>query len=112
MKNYYPKWLIAEMVKQINREVFGGVLPLESLRIKQTRKPSEFCALYWDCEIELFTFQNPDTFELFNTIAHEMIHFYQDCLELPMNHGGAFFRYYSAKCKALYDVNEKTFKGY
>lgn len=100
------------MVKQINREVFGNCLPIKDLRIKQTRGESKFCALYWDSEIEIFTFQNPNTFELFNTIAHEMIHFYQDCLEIPMNHGGAFFRFYTKKCQALYNVNAKTFKGY
>ena len=112
MRNYFPRWLIAEFVKQINQEVFNNALPIKELIVKQCRKPSEFCALYWDCEIQIFTANHPDTPELFSTIAHEMIHFYQDILEIPMNHGGAFFRYYSRKCQELYDINGKTFSGY
>lgn len=97
----FPRWLIAEFVNQINREIFGGFLPVEQLKIKQTLKKNSELAFYTDFEIEL----NPkllDSEELFFTLAHELIHFYQDVLEIPMNHNGKFFRFFGDKIKTTY----------
>lgn len=99
----FPKWLIVEYISQINTELFNRALPIEELKITQNLKGPDYLALAWDFNIEL----NPETIQncdcLFDTLAHELIHIYQDWLEIPNNHNGKFFRYFEEKADGLYD---------
>jgi predicted SprT family Zn-dependent metalloprotease len=98
----FPKWLIEEYIIQINKEIFSGFLPVNELKITQKLKGNDALAFYSDYEIEL----NPslmDCSELFFTLGHELIHFYQDILEIPTNHNGKFFRFFGKKIKETYD---------
>jgi hypothetical protein len=79
------------------------MLSVELLRIYQTAKDQDI-AFYTDYEIGLnYKRLNNDCEELFITIAHELIHFFQDMLELPLNHNGKFFKYYHDKACNLYN---------
>jgi hypothetical protein len=106
MLRKFPKWLIVEYIEQINKDIFGGFLPVEQLSVTQKLKGNDALAFYSDYEIEL----NPsllDCEELFFTLAHELIHFYQDILELPFNHNGKFFRFYGEKITEIYSYPYK-----
>jgi|WetSurMetagenome_2_1015567.scaffolds.fasta_scaffold08302_9 hypothetical protein len=99
----FPRWLIVEYAKQINKELFNNLLPIELLGIRQTTKDNDI-AFYTDYEIGInYKRLGNDCEELFITLAHEFIHFYQDILKLPLNHNGKFFRFYHDKACNLYD---------
>lgn len=107
----YPAWLIDEYIEQINHELFNNMLPIESLKIRQHTKGTDFSALYFDGKIELFLHHIYSLDILFATLAHELVHYYQDILELPTNHNGKFFRYYTEKYLDIYGDIRWNFTG-
>lgn len=107
----YPKWLIAEYVDQINRELFNGVLPIEELTFRQYEYDEHYSAVYFDYNIDLYINWQRSTDELFATLAHEMVHYFQDLLDIPTNHNGKFFRYYADKFVKVYGEKKHLFTG-
>jgi len=99
----HPKWLINEYIRQINKELFNGCLPLEEIKITQKLKDKSFAALACGSDIELNPFYVNNADLLFETLAHELIHVYQDLLGLPPNHNTKFFRFFEEKANNLYD---------
>lgn len=108
----FPKWLIAEYLEQLNRELFNNLMDISDLKVKQTLKDNNVYAYAWNFEINLNPNRIGNCDELFNTLAHELIHYYQESLEIPNNHGGAFFRFFAKKYCLTFEENYKSFKGY
>ena len=108
----FPKWLIAEYLEQLNRDLFDNRMDISDLKVKQNLKNPRIFAYEWNFTIQLNPGKIGHCDELFNTLAHELIHYYQESLEIPNNHGGAFFRFYAKKYCGLFDENYKSFKGY
>jgi Zn-dependent peptidase ImmA (M78 family) len=101
--------------KQINREIFGNSINLEELRIINKKKDKDNPqARAWfypqSFKIVLIAKEHRNEFEIFHTLAHELIHVYQlqcNCVseEGNLNHGGKFFRFYKEKICAAYEID-------
>jgi len=98
---------------QINREIFGNSINLDGLRIINKKKdPVEQNARAWfypeSFKIVILEKHHKNEFEIFHTLAHELIHVYQRQCGFDyyhLNHGGKFFRYYKEKICAAYEIN-------
>jgi len=108
----FPAWLIAEYLRQINQELFNGAIKLHTVKVKQTLKEKHIFAYCLDKTIELNPKAIKTTDELFNTLAHELIHVYQFMLGLPTNHNGKFFKVFAKKACNLYGFPYNEFKGW
>lgn len=97
---------------QINREIFGNKINLAGLRfINKDRDKKNPQARAWfypgDFKIVLIAKEHKDEFEIFHTLAHELIHVYQMQCGFDhwhLNHGAKFFRYYKEKICAAYEI--------
>lgn len=85
------------MIAELNDTLFNSVLPINELKVKQKRHSDDVMAEYLQGEIILYSNWMIEPFDFMHTLAHELIHYYQDCLDIPINHGGKFFRYYADK---------------
>ena len=109
----FPKEHLNNIAAELNEILFNSALPINELDIRQSNYDPNIAAWYGDYDIQIFSnFHHTDA-QLYETIAHELIHFYQDILEIPMNHNGKFFRYYSEKYRklAIWNISTKDFKG-
>jgi len=99
---------------QINREIFGNRINLDGLRIINKEKDKENPqARAWfypvSFKIVLIAKEHKDVFEIFHTLAHELIHVYQLQKNAVsengnLNHGGKFFRFYKEKICSTYNI--------
>ncbi len=98
---------------QINREIFGNSINLDELRFvnkeKDKENPSARAWFYPTAfKVVLIGKEHNDEFEIFHTIAHELIHVYQlQCGFDPyhLGHGAKFFRYWKEKICAAYEID-------
>ena len=105
---------LIELSIQINDEVFNSEINLNSLKFKNIKEDKENpnCrAWYYPAtnKIVLIETHHFNEFEIFHTLAHELIHvFNEQCdpdQELThLNHGGKFFRYYKRKVCNTYGI--------
>jgi len=103
---------INKWAKRINREIFGKSINLQGLRIINKRKDKENPrARGWyypeSNKIVLIGKEHKTDFDIFHTIAHELIHVYQAQCGFDfyhLNHGGKFFRYYKEKICSAYGI--------
>ena len=99
--------------KQINLEIFGNRINLDELRFKNKsidkKNPQARAWFYPESfKIVLIEKEHKDEFEIFHTIAHELIHIYQMQCGFDywhLNHGGKFFRFYKEKICAAYEID-------
>ncbi len=105
---------LMEFAIQINEEVFNFQINLNGLKFKNIKEDKENpnCRAWYYPDanrIVLIEKHHPNEFEIFHTIAHELIHvFNEQCdpdQELThLNHGGKFFRYYKRKVCDTYGI--------
>jgi Zn-dependent peptidase ImmA (M78 family) len=108
-KKQLAKWAI-----QINREIFGNSIRIAGLRYinkwKDKQNPNARAWFYpQSFRIVMISKHHHTEFELFHTLAHELIHVYQlqcNCVSENgnLNHGGKFFRFYKEKICAFYGI--------
>jgi hypothetical protein len=92
------KQFIYEMAQEINIVLFNGNLDISEINIIQPRKnPYNWLGYYIGNEIRIYPEAHQNEFDLMHTLAHEMVHYYQDILECPTNHNGALFRHFTKK---------------
>jgi hypothetical protein len=99
--------------KRINLEVFGNMINLDELRFKNKSRDKENPqARAWfypqSFKIVLIEKEHNNEFEIFHTVAHELIHVLQlqcgfDAYHL--NHGGKFFRFWKQKVCDTYGID-------
>ena len=96
---------------QINREIFNNNLDISeiSFRLKKKEKSGArawFFTNSWDEPfIELIESCHDDEFEVFHSIAHELIHYYQWKKGLFVwNHNTAFFRHFKKLICDFYEI--------
>ena len=97
---------------QINRQVFNNKIDLAGLKFRNFDKDHQnpnARAWYYPAanRIDLISKEHNDVFEIFHTLAHELIHVYQRQVGFDyyhLNHGGKFFRYYKRKICDMYEI--------
>jgi hypothetical protein len=101
--------------RQINLEIFGNRINLDELRIfnkLQDKNNPQARAWFYPVSFRIVFIakEHKDEFEIFHTLAHELIHIYQlqcGCMSKNgnLNHGGKFFRFYKEKICAAYEID-------
>lgn len=111
-----------KMARKINRELFNNKLDLGKITFNKQKnlvddswiagityafktdsgeRISVVYILTKHCKKKKFTL---------NVLAHELVHCYQNQLRIPLNHNGAFMRYYCRKAKTIgYQIDIKEF---
>ena len=113
MKQKIEKTQLITWINQINHEIFDNKIDLSNLKIRQFLKDHQSPdarAWYYPGKnrIDLILKKMKGEFEIFHTLAHELIHVYQMQLgfnHYKLNHGGKFFRYYKRKICNAYEIN-------
>lgn len=109
----FSKSLINEIANELNTVLFNSQLAIDLLDIKQKNYDPHIAAWYGAEEIIIFSNFHHTIQQLYETIAHELIHYYQDSLDIPLGHNCKIFRYYSKKYRdyAIWDISAEDFKG-
>jgi Zn-dependent peptidase ImmA (M78 family) len=99
------------MLEYINYELFDNKLDLSDITIRQKRLHTLHMADYFDNEITIYLNWFDSLEDIKHTLAHELVHYYQDTLDLPFNHNTRFFQYYREKYLAItkYDFNAQVY---
>ena len=104
---------IYALADEINQVLFDGMLDLTELKIyvRTSTHRQGWLGYYLSGKIRIYAKDHKNSYTaMINTLAHELVHFYQDMLECPTNHNGKIFRYYTAKWRRLtgYDFSENV----
>lgn len=109
-----PKLKLRLIAEEINSSVFNNALDISVIDFHFKKKDENARAWYYRFNktpfIQIIKKHHENDNELIASIAHELIHYYQDCLDIPINHGGKFFRYYKEKICRIYQIeNPQSF---
>jgi hypothetical protein len=105
-----PRFKLRLYAEQINSEIFHNKLDISKVHFELKHKEHKGArAWYWRTNeipiIQIIKTEHDNEFGIFHSIAHELIHYYQDNLAIPINHGGKFFRYYKRKICDFYNID-------
>lgn len=101
-----------KMINLINQEVFDYAIDTDLLSVKNKKKdPHSVKGWFYpdSYSIVIIESEHNSRFEIFETVAHELIHAFQNQLELPLAHNAKFFKFYKNKICKQYGFNYNTF---